>query len=119
MILAGVKEAHILGEDIEQKSNTMGDCTFKAFEDLCKSKGFMVSLEAGDVIGIPAGHLLVTYAPDRAEHVELLRWSIYDKEDQATVLENLQSLITVYPRLQSSDYNVLAEHLRASAPSAA
>ena len=49
----------------------------------------------------------------------MLRWSIYDKEDQATVLENLQSLITVYPRLQSSDYNVLAEHMRASAPFAA
>lgn len=64
------------------------------------------------LIAIPAGVMLLQYAPKDSRTISYVRWSMYKKTDRVHVLEALETIMGSYAFFESTDHKPLRDLMR-------
>ena len=74
--------------------------------------GLRIHSKPDHLIVIPAGVMLLQYAPKDSKTISYVRWSIYKKTDRVHVLEALETIMGSYAFLEPTDYKPLRDLMR-------
>ena len=84
--------------------------SFADVEKLAKASGFIVAMNEGDVLTLPAGHIIVNYVKEDSVYI---KWSTYAKSDRSQVESDIASLMAAHEFLAGTDYKKLYDIIQA------
>jgi hypothetical protein len=84
--------------------------SFADVEKLAKASGFIVCMNEGDVLTLPAGHIIVNYVKEDSVYI---KWSTYAKSDRSQVESDIASLMAAHEFLAGTDYKKLYDIIQA------
>jgi len=113
--VAGLAFDAIDGDSMQTKIENMSSMDWKSFADKAAALGFAVKASSGDMIAIPAGMLVASFAPKADITPVGVRWSVMDKQDYHKVHQGLSQMLQSYFYLEHTDYSVLKKLLEATA----
>ena len=103
------------GETFDQKMQNFTQMTWPALKAVAgASGGFMETVDAGEIISIPAAMVLLTVVVKGSPSV--VRWGHAQRSDVSAVKEFATSLVTSQPHLNQTDYVVLKTDLTLDDP---
>jgi uncharacterized cupin superfamily protein len=83
---------------------------FADVEMLAKASGFIVAMNEGDLLTLPAGHIIVNYVKEDSVYI---KWSTYAKSDRSQVESDIASLMAAHEFLAGTDYKKLYDIIQA------
>ena len=83
---------------------------FADVEMLAKASGFIVAMNEGDLLTLPAGHIIVNYVKEDSVYI---KWSTYAKSDRFQVESDIASLMAAHEFLAGTDYKKLYDIIQA------
>ena len=84
--------------------------SFADVEKLAKASGFIVAMNEGDLLTLPAGHIIVNYVKEDSVYI---KWSTYAKSDRSQVESDIASLMAAHEFLAGTDYKKLYDIIQA------
>ena len=110
-MIFGIPLDRLAGDTLAAKLAALYAYTPTEFQNIAKQHGFQVPVAPGALVANPAGYMVVTHAP--VTLADYVRWSVYDVDLKAKVLQTIEDMMQSYEQLQGTDYKTFADLLSA------
>lgn len=119
LVVGGARIEDTPGMTYAEKVAYISKASGQDLDKWVQNKGWACRANAGDVVLVPAGHIMVML-PTEAK-AEGLRWGFHREADEPETLKTVAALIDTYPALRTTPYKMWLNFLsqRVHSPDAA
>ena len=104
MFLYGVRADAVHGNNFAEKANTIAQSSGQAFKSMVAASGFSVTANAGAVVAIPPGYILVQFQPRTSDSPLFVRWSVLREDEKPTAKSTITDFMQGFPWLKGTEY---------------